>query len=263
MMANTTGHDNVSLGEIALISNISGNYNVAIGQFAVGSNTTGELDVGLGWQAGFNLTTGNNNIDIANLGVAGESNTIRIGEPVAVTAPGPVPLTLPAHTATYIAGISGTRVIGTPVVVKSDGQLGVKPSSERFKTDVRPMDKTSEAIFALQPVTFRYKKEIDADATPQFGLIAEEVEKINPALVAHDANGKPFTVDYNAVNSMLLNEFLKAHRTVEEQQKEITALRIELNEQRAELKAQRALIQKVSDEVELSKSAPQTVVSDQ
>ena len=112
-------------------------------------------------------------------------------------------------------------------------------------------------------MTFRYKKEIDADATPQFGLIAEEVEKINPALVAHDANGKPFTVDYNAVNSMLLNEFLKAHRTVEEQQKEITALRIELNEQRAELKAQRALIQKVSDEVELSKSAPQTVVSDQ
>src|SRR5678809_54134 len=112
------------------------------------------------------------------------------------------------------------------------------------------MDAASEVILALKPVTFRYKKEVDADRTPQFGLIAEDVGKVNPALVARDEQGKPYTVRYDAVNAMLLNEFLKEHQTVEEQQKEIDALKTELKEQRA-------LIQKVSDTVELNKPAPQ------
>ena len=118
------------------------------------------------------------------------------------------------------------------------------------------MDKASEAILALKPVTFHYKKEIDPERTPQFGLVAEEVEKVNPALVLPDKEGKPYTVRYEAVNAMLLNEFLKEHRAVQGQQKEIDALK-------AELKEQKALIQKVSAQLELSKPAPQTVLNNQ
>jgi hypothetical protein len=118
------------------------------------------------------------------------------------------------------------------------------------------MDKASEAILALKPVTFRYKKELDPDGTPQFGLVAEEVEKVNPDLVARDADGKVYTVRYDAVNAMLLNEFLKAHRKMEEQQKEIDTLT-------TQLKKQATLIQKVSDKVELNKPAPQIVLNNQ
>ena len=118
------------------------------------------------------------------------------------------------------------------------------------------MDQASEAILALKPVTFRYKKELDPDRTPEFGLVAEDVEKINPDLIARDAGGKVYTVRYDAVNAMLLNEFLKEHRTVQAQQKEIDALRAELEEQRM-------LIQKVNDKVELSRSAPQTAANNQ
>jgi Skp family chaperone for outer membrane proteins len=116
------------------------------------------------------------------------------------------------------------------------------------------MDQASEAILKLKPVTFRYKTEIDPDGIPQFGLVAEDVAKINPDLVVRDADGKPYTVRYDAVNAMLLNEFLKEHRTVQAQQKEIEALKAELEEQRA-------LIQKVSDKVELNRPAPQTVLN--
>jgi Chaperone of endosialidase len=263
LMANTIGHDNQSLGEGALISNTSGDFNVAVGSFAVSSNTTGNLNIGLGFlagAAGLNLTMGSNNIDIGNLGIAGESNTIRIGEEVTVPAvppPGFPPVTLPAHTATYIAGISGTAITGTPVVVKSNGQLGVRPSSQRFKTEIKPMENASEAILALRPVTFRYKKEVDPDLIPRFGLVAEEVEKVNPALVAHDAQGKPYTVRYEAVNAMLLNEFLKEHRKVQEQEATIAQLKSGVNALVAHIKEQDSKIQKVSDQLELSKSASQ------
>src|SRR5439155_12676528 len=147
-------------------------------------------------------TTGSNNIDIGNLGAGGESNTIRIGS---------------AQTRTFIKGISGVVVSGAAVVVNAGGQLGVAASSVRFKDDVRPMDKVSEAILALKPVSFHYKMEIDPKKTPQFGLIAEEVEKVNPDLVMRDVDGKVYTVRYEAVNAMLLNEFLKTHRQIEEQ----------------------------------------------
>ena len=200
----------------------------------------------MGAGAGDNLTTGDNNIDIGNEGFAGEANTIRIG-------------TSGDQTKTFIAGISGTAVTGVAVRVSSSGQLGTVPSSKRFKDEIKPMDKASEAILALKPVSFRYKHEVDPEGTPQFGLVAEEVEKVDPALVARDAQGKVYTVRYEAVNAMLLNEFLKQHRNVQEleatvaqQQKDIKALNASLREQASQ-------IQKVSDQLELSKSAPRTV----
>src|SRR5262249_16181660 len=142
-----------------------------------------------------NLTTESDNIDIANRGVAGEANTIRIG-------------TREKHTNAFIAGINGVTVAGgVGVVIDAKGHLGTIVSSERFKDEIKRMDNASEAILALKPVTFRYKQELDPDGIPQFGLIAEEVEKVSPALVARDAEGKPYTVRYEAVNAMLLNEF--------------------------------------------------------
>jgi hypothetical protein len=131
---------------------------------------------------------------------------------------------LQSQTATFIAGINGTAVMGTTVVVSSNGQLGVKASSRRFKTEIKPMDKASEAILGLKPVSFHYKKDIDPTGIPQFGLVAEEVEKVNPDLVVRDADGKPYTVRYDAVNAMLLNEFLKEHKKVEQQQAVIAQL---------------------------------------
>jgi Chaperone of endosialidase len=156
-----------------------------------------------------------------------------------------------------LAGISGVTVAGgVAVIIDTTGHLGTVVSSERFKDEIKPMDKASEAILALKPVTFRYKHELDPDGIPQFGLVAEQVEKVNPDLVARDADGKINTVRYEAVNAMLLNEFLKEHRKVEEQQKEIAALA-------AQLKGQAALIRKVSDRLELSKAAPQMVLNNQ
>jgi Chaperone of endosialidase len=267
LMANTIGHDNQSLGEGALINNTSGNYNVAAGSFALANNTTGELNVGLGFEAGFEaleLTTGNNNIDIANHGVAGESNTIRIGRPVAVTAVGPVAFTLPAHTATYIAGIYSTTVAkGLVVKVDSTGHLGTVGSSERFKDAIKPMDKTSESILALKPVTFRYKHELDPEGVPQFGLIAEQVEKVNPDLVVRDAEGKVYSVRYDAVNAMLLNEFLKEHKAALEEHRKVEKLEATVAGLVATMKEQASQIQKMSAQLELSKPAPQIVRNNQ
>src|SRR5262249_30386909 len=158
-------------------------------------------------------------------------------------------------TAIYVAGIMTKTVpMSTPVFVNSDGKLGTTPSSVRFKDEIRPMDKASEAILGLTPVTFRYKKELDPQGNPQFGLVAEEVAKVNPDLVVREADGKPYTVRYDAVNAMLLNEFLKAHRRIEEQEKRIEQLT-------AQLKYQAAMIQKVSNKVDLNKPAPQIVLN--
>ena len=258
---NTGGAHNVALGDSALGSNTTGNLNTAVGSaldsnttgssntavgFAALTRSTGSSNVALGEAAGNQLTTGDHNIYIGNLGDSIEFNTIRIGES---SFP-------PFHRRTFIAGISGVAVSGAGVVVNDEGQLGVAASSARFKKDIKPMDKASEAILGLKPVSFHYKKDIDAAGISQFGLVAEEVEKVNPDLVVHDKEGKPFTVRYDAVNAMLLNEFLKEHRTVQEQQNEIDVLR-------AELKEQRALIQKVNDKVELAKPVPQTVLNNQ
>jgi hypothetical protein len=194
----------------------------------------------VGVNAGGNLTIGNNNIDIGNPGVAAETNTIRVG-------------TQGTQRRAFIAGISGTAVTGSPIVVNANGQLGIAASSERFKDEIKPMDKASEAILALQPVTFYYKKEIDPTRTSQFGLVAEDVEKVNPALVMRDEQGKPYGVRYDKVNAMLLNEFLKEHRRVEKQSREILEQRAMITELKkgmatvvAQLKEQSAQIQKVN-----------------
>ena len=172
---------------------------------------------------------------------------------------------MPALIAQYVSGGA--------VFVNGAGQLGVQISSARFKDEIKPMGKASEALFALKPVTFRYKKQIDRQGIPQFGLIAEEVANVNPDLVVRDKNGELLTVRYDAVNAMLLNEFLKEHRKNEQQEETITQLKFSAAKERAsaarqqeeikalagQLKAQAAQIQRVSAQVQLSKPSPQTV----
>jgi hypothetical protein len=260
LLFNTIGNRNSAIGYFALYNNTIGNNNTANGYNALLNNTTGNENIALGNFAGSNLTTGDNNIDIGNQGVADEANTIRVG-------------TVGTQTNAYIAGIYQTTVAGGLVVkVDSTGHLGTVGSSERFKDAIKPMDKASEAILALKPVTFHYKKEIDPERIPQFGLVAEDVEKINPDLVVRDAEGKVYTVRYEAVNAMLLNEFLKEHRKVaeqgcklQEQEAAIAQLKSTIAQQMeavtARLKEQDAQIQKVSAEVELQKPPAQTVVN--
>ena len=255
LFSNTTGPNNTALGYFALFSNTTGNSNTAAGYDALLNNTTGVGNIGLGNFAGANLTTGDNNIDVGSVGVAAETNTIRIG-------------TEGTQTNAYLAGIYQTNIAkGLVVQVDSGGHLGTVGSSERFKDAIKPMDKASEAILALKPVTFHYKKELDPDGTPQFGLVAEEVEKVNPDLVVRDANGKAYTVRYEAVNAMLLNEFLKEHRTVQEQKATIAQLKQDfqsrLAEQQKQIEALSAGLQKVTARIEMSKSAPQIAVNDQ
>src|SRR5215831_13813074 len=206
MQENTTGSYNTATGNIALFNNTTGHDNTATGFKALYGNTTGSNNIALGSEAGSNLTTGDDNIYIGNKGVEREAGTIRIG-------------TQRNQRRTAIAGISGGIVpTGVAVIVDIDGHLGTTTSSARFKDEIKPMDKASEAILALKPVTFRYRKELDPKGIPQFGLVAEEVEKVSPDLVARDDKGKAYSVRYEAVNAMLLNEFLKEHRKNEEQQ---------------------------------------------
>jgi hypothetical protein len=261
---NTTGSDNTANGTGALYFNTTGEDNTAIGDQALAQNTTGSHNIALGIFSGVS-TTGDNNIDIGNYGVPGESNTIRIGGDTG----------LGSQTATFIAGVFGIGVDGIPVFVTSSGQLGVSSSSARFKQNIQAMGDASDALLALRPVTFRYKHEIDPDGIPQFGLVAEEVEKVNPDLVRRDAQGKVFTVRYEAVNAMLLNEFLKEHRKVEEQETSMTQLKATVAKQEAiiakqqkgfeakiahqqtQIEALTAGLQKVSAQVEMSSPAPQ------
>ena len=245
---NSTGNNNTADGYGALFHNTTGNSNTAIGRHALFKNTIGDENIALGVSAGSALTIGNNNIDIGNGGLAGEANTIRIG------ATG-------TQTNTYMAGISGVTVAGgVGVIVDANGHLGTVVSSERFKDSIKPMDKASEAILALKPVSFSYKHELDPAGIPQFGLVAEEVEKVNPDLVARDEQGKPYTVRYEAVNAMLLNEFLKEHAKVEQLKKDFES---KIAEQQKQIAALAAGLQKVSAELEVSKSAPQTLLNDQ
>jgi uncharacterized coiled-coil protein SlyX len=275
----TTGHLNTAYGYRALF-NTTGSDNTAIGGIALSQNTTGSSNIALGVSAGFNHTNGSNNIDIGNTGVDGQSDTIRIG-------------TVGSHTATFIAGIHNVNQGGTPltVTINASGQLGTQaPSSRRFKKEIKPMAQASEAILALKPVTFHYKS--DNTGTPQFGLIAEEVAQVNPDLVVRDENGEIYTVRYDAVNAMLLNEFLKQHKTVQElrstaakQDATITELKSTVATQEAtiaqqqkgiqlltaQFKEQASQIKKVSAQLQMSKFAtgrigrggpvPRTVVS--
>ena len=204
LSSSSTGDSNTAVGNSALVSS-TGDFNTAVGNTALAGNTTGSHNTALGWSAGSDLTAGDENINIGFgvSGVAGESNTIRIGNS--------------RNTATFIRGISGaTAAGGAGVFVNLSGHLGTLTSSARFKDEIKPMGNASEAILALRPVSFRYKKDIDPQGIPQFGLVAEEVEKVNPDLVIREADGRPQTVRYEQVNAMLLNEFLKEHKTVNE-----------------------------------------------
>ncbi|HTG31218.1 MAG TPA: tail fiber domain-containing protein [Methylomirabilota bacterium] len=251
LYSNTTGNFNTAIGIQALLLNTTGHHNAAIGIQALDSNTSGSNNIALGHLAGENLTTGINNIDIGNGGVAGESGRIRIG-------------TTGFQLATFIAGIRGVTTgnpNAVPVLIDSVGQLGTASSSRRFKKEIKSMDRASEAILALKPVTFHYKS--DATGTPQFGLIAEEVAAVNPDLVVRDETGEIYTVRYDAVNAMLLNEFLKEHRTLQEQKAIVAQLKQDfqsrLAEQQKQIEALTASFQKVSAQLEASKPAPHVV----
>jgi Chaperone of endosialidase len=236
---NTSGNFNTATGDAALVSSMNGALNTAIGVSALSSNTTGGSNIGLGVNAGINVSTASGVACIQSDG-GNVDNTTWIGNIYAVTTQ------------------SGTTA---PVIVSNDGQLGTVVSSERFKKDIATMDEASEIILSLRPVTFHYKS--DARETPQFGLIAEEVAKVNPALVLPDKQGKPYTVRYEAVNAMLLNEFLKEHKAFVEEQRKVQEQGATISRLEQQIEALTAGLQKVSAQLELNKPAPQTVLNNQ
>ncbi len=236
LFSNTTGTFNTAVGRNALFSNITGNLNTAIGFEALTNNTAGSNNTALGVGAGSAVTTASNVICIgANFDGADVNNSCFIGN---------------------IRDVTTQNADAIPVLIDSAGQLGTATSSARFKKDIKPLDKASETILALKPVTFRYK--FHKDTTPQFGLIAEDVAEVNPDLVIYDSDGKPYTVRYDAVNAMLLNEFLKEHRKNEEQEKTIAELKCGMTALAATVKEQAAHIQKIS--AQLAAASPSDAV---
>jgi hypothetical protein len=260
LLSNTTGSDNTANGAFALVSNVDGIYNTAVGDGALKSNTGGTANTAVGFNALPFIANGFENIAIGN-GAGGSVTTA--GNVICVGSSG-----ADVSNTTWIGNVYGVMTqSGTtaPVIVSDGGQLGTVASSERFKKDITTMEKASEAILSMRPVTFHYKT--DAKGTPQFGLIAEEVAKLNPALVLPDKEGKPYTVRYDAVNAMLLNEFLKEHKRVQQQEVTIAQLKKDFQVTVAQLTQrldeQASQIQKVSAQLELSKAAPQTVLNNQ
>jgi len=270
MLDNTTGAHNTAVGFAALGSNTIGEFNTAMGAQALASNTTGESNTAIGRGAASSMSTSSFNTVVGRgalnsltsglgnntaLGInAGEgltigSGNVYIGGNVSAGASG-------ENDTTRIRNVYFSTVAARAVYVDQGGKLGTLSSSKRYKEEIKPMDRASETLFALKPVTFRYKKEIDPARALSFGLIAEEVAEVNPELITRDEEGKPQTVRHEAINAMLLNEFFKEHKKVQKQQREIDALK-------RELKEQRALIQKVSAQVELSKRSPRTALNDQ
>jgi hypothetical protein len=244
-MANSSGGKNTALGSDAM-NGATGSENTAVGGWA-GINLAGNNNIVLGYFAAQNVTSGANNIEIGNLGAKKDDAVIRIGD-------------IKTQKKTFVAGINGVTVSsGVAVVVDKMGQLGVMTSSARFKDDIQPMKDASDVLLSLQPVTFRYKKELDSLGTPQFGLVAEQVAKVDPDLVARDDSGQPYAVRYEAVNAMLLNEFLKEHRKVEALENRL-ADQDKINSAiRAALAAQAAQIQKVNAQSPTQQPAPRLV----
>jgi hypothetical protein len=241
---NFNGSSNTANGAGALISNGGGNFNTASGASALLHNTTGSRNIALGAAAGKNVTSANNVICIGADG-ANASNTCYIGSIFGALSSG-----------------------GAAVFINANGKLGTVQCSRRFKDDIKPMEQASDGLFALKPVTFRYKKEIDPKGIPQFGLVAEDVEQVNPDLVVRDNEGKTYSVRYDQINAMLLNEFLKEHRKVQEQEATIAELKSDAAKEKATisqltkgmeavvacLKDHDAKIQKVSDQIEAAKT---------
>jgi len=235
-----TGSNNTAVGRDALLNDTIGESNVAVGRSALASNTSGVTNIAIGTDSGSSVTTASNVVCIGfGVGGANVDDTTWIGNVYGVTTQ------------------SGTTA---PVIVSNNGQLGTVASSERFKKDIASMQKTSEAILALRPVTFHYRT--DAGNTPQFGLIAEEVAKVNPALVLPDKEGKPYTVRYDAVNAMLLNEFLIEHKAFVEEQHKVENLQATVAQQQKQIETLTAGLQKVSAQLDLNRAAPQTVLNE-
>jgi uncharacterized coiled-coil protein SlyX len=262
LLHNTEGAFNTAVGEIALLNNTSGAFNSAVGRLSLSSNTEGFGNTAVGFGA-LDQATGDNNVALGNSAghqVTTATNVICIGANVTG---------FNVNDSCFIGNIYQKQVgnDSLTVLVDSSGKLGTMVSSRRFKHDIKPMGEASEAVLALKPVTFHYKS--DATDTPQFGLIAEDVEKVNSELVVRDKAGKPYSVRYDAVNAMLLNEFLKAHRKVQEletndaeQQREIKALVATVKEQAAQIQkvsAQLAAASPSRGGLEASRPASQVV----
>jgi trimeric autotransporter adhesin len=248
-----TSADNTAVGFQALFSNTLGEDNVAIGNFALTANT-GNHNTAVGIHAGDTITGGDHNVcigDFAGTGIVASDHQIAIG----VAATGPF---ADSGNTCFIGSIDGqsTSDAGSSVAVFIDDNnvLGTVKSSRRYKHDIKPMDKASKVILALKPVTFKYNH--DVKGTPCYGLIAEDVAKVDPALVVRDKNGEPGTVRYEQINAMLLNEFLKEHKKVQEQGATIARLQ-------TQVEALSAGLQKVSAQLQLTRPAPQTVVNNQ
>jgi trimeric autotransporter adhesin len=256
LFSNTTGNGNTAAGDEALFTNTSGSFNTANGGVALGANITGDgntaigsgalfnntgsNNTALGNEAGSNLTSGNNNVYIGAgvEGFAGDDGVCRIGS---------------------IYGESITN--GSQIFINADNRLGTSTSSKRFKQNITPTSRASEVLYELKPVTFQYKKEIDPEGRWQFGLVAEDVEKVTPDLVVRDKDGKPYSVRYDQVNAMLLNEFLKEHRKVERLEATVARQQQGMEALAAQVKEQDSKIQKISDEAQLSRPAPRMVLS--
>jgi uncharacterized coiled-coil protein SlyX len=268
LFQNKTGQSNTAIGWKALVSNTTGRLNTATGLGALGNNATGSDNTATGFFASLDNTTGHDNTamgfaalgantmgsDNIALGSHAGANVFTADNVICIGAPG-----ANVSNSCYIGNIFGVNASGVAVFINSLGRLGTVPSSRLFKEDIKSMGRASEALYSLKPVAFRYKKDIDPVGTLQLGLVAEDVEKVNPDLIVRDKGGKPYSVRYDQVNAMLLNEFLKEHRKVQEleandveQQNAIKALTAMVKEQASQL-------QKVSAQLELSQRASETV----
>ncbi|TMP92913.1 MAG: hypothetical protein E6L08_07120 [Verrucomicrobia bacterium] len=252
LFANTEGSSNNAFGHDALRNNVDGEWNNAFGFEALKTNVSGSFNTAIGDSAGFDIT-GDGNVCIGEgvLGQTGVNDSTYIRNINTTAQP-------------IVAGVDGVTVDLTT------GRLGHGVSSRRYKEQIKPMDKASEMLFALKPVTYRYKKEIDPKQTLDFGLIAEEVAKVSPELAIRDAKGQVANVRYNAINAMLLNEFLKEHQQVVEQQATIAELKSTVAQQQkgmdvltAQLNEQATQIQKVSAQIEMSRPVPKVVLNNQ
>jgi hypothetical protein len=269
LLSNTTGTDNTANGSFALLNNTTGTENVAYGASALLNSTTGGGNTAVGFNALPNNTSGITNTAVgfnAGFGITTADNVIVIGTNVAGQN---------LDHSCFIGEIFGaTSSSGTTVFINSDGRLGTITSSQRFKEAIEPMGQASETLFALKPVRFHYKKKIDPTRTSQFGLVAEDVEKVDPVLVVRDKEAKPYSVRYDQVNAMLLNEFLKEHRKVEKQQEIIAELQSTLASQRRnfevtatkqqkEIEALTVGLQKVSAQVGMSALGAKVIATEQ
>jgi Chaperone of endosialidase len=238
LLSNTTAGDNTAVGTTALFSNTTGEFNTAVGAQSLRDDVIGDSNTAIGDSAGFNITgSGNVCIGAGVNGFAGENNITRIRN--------------------VYESVATERA----VYVTSDNRIGTLSSSRRYKEQIKPMENASETIHALRPVTFRYKKEVDATRSLSFGLIAEEVAKVNPDLVTPDREGKPQTVRYEAINAMLLNEFLKEHRKVQQQGNTIAELKSEIANLTETVKDQTKQIQKVATQLDSTKAAERIVAN--